>query len=374
MTHKPTSSVKGGIALIVVGLLALTACGTAEESDGTTPEAATTESGGDTESASGTESAPPADELTTVTMASSATSLAAGRTLAALSIEGVFEDQGLDLQYIDTEGNSTNVVAAVEAGEAEFGVLGFTTIVDAASQGANLLVIGGDLTTNSYQLALNKEVADGLEVTADSPLAERAAALEGLTIGTSAAGSLNNTLTQALLANFGLDFERDVNISPSDGPALIAGLDEGLYDAVGWQVGVVEISIANGNAVRWIGVPDDSFGGFDNFFAAVTIVNADYAAENPEIVEAMVAAYRSVDQMISDDPQEVRDVLKGEWFPEVDDEVYALMWEAAVPTWVEESRITEEEFQTHLELQAGLSDGDFSSLDFEEVTHPSARR
>lgn len=307
-----------------------------------------------------------------ITIANSGLAFAVGPVLAAFALD-TFQDYGLDAEEIPFHGNSVNVVSAVVSGEADFGSLGISAAISAINAGADITILGA-LTRNSYQLGLRPDVIESLDVAHTAPVEDRILALRGLTIATAPVGSLNHTLTRALVSLVGLDPEADLTIVPTDQAALIAGVRQGLYDGGGWQTGVIEANFADGSALPWISIPSDQIGSFGSFLSGATITSVSMVENNPELVDRFVAAINEVSRIADDDEQRVMDALYTEWYAELDRKIFDLMWRSGSASFIPEGRISAEEFYEHVRLQAETEiDADYSDLSYERALHLTAR-
>lgn len=161
-------------ALIVCGLLVLTACAPA-----VTP-------------------APPptAVPLTHLTVAYSNVSATILPEWIAQN-EGIFQKHGLDvdLQYAA----SATSVSALVSGQMQVATVGLSEVVGAIAGGADLVVVATQVPAYPYVF----EVAPGIQSAAD---------LKGKAVGISRTGSSSDIATRVVLKNFGLDPDKDVNL------------------------------------------------------------------------------------------------------------------------------------------------------------------
>lgn len=262
----------------------------------------------------------------TASIATASNSLAAGPLLAAFATDA-FADDGLEMEEVPFSGSSTNVVAAVLAGETDFGFLGATAAVNAGAE----LVIVGRQTFGLQTLVLRTDVIEEHGIAPDAPIEERVEALRGLTIATSPPGSANNAFLVGILERFGLDPEADLQVIPSELSAIVAGLQSGLYDGGFWSTGVLEPTIADGTAQQWLSLPQGDVEDYDQFFQAIVVAAEDTVANNPELADRFVASISAAGTAIEEMPDETREAVQARYFEEFEDDVFRLAWEATVP-------------------------------------------
>jgi len=155
------------LALAVVLLLTVAACGdgSAESTTTTTPGTTTTEASTTTPEASTTttpetsttEASFPArlDEHATITVTAGLQGLPYLPMVVAAE-EGLFEDNNLTVEFVETAG--TNAVTAVAAGQADITITLPENIVNAWAQGAPLKIIGATVTENLYRLYVGNDI------------------------------------------------------------------------------------------------------------------------------------------------------------------------------------------------------------------------
>ena len=93
----------------------------------------------------------------------------------------------------------------------------------AAASGQRLLAIANLIDRPLVELVLRKDVADAAGITEKTPLAERAKALKGKTIGIQGVGSIVHAWERLVVNRGGLDVEKDVRIAPMDPPGDAGG-------------------------------------------------------------------------------------------------------------------------------------------------------
>lgn len=334
-------------ALLATGLLALSACGGAEEP--TTSE----------------------DGTRQVRVASATSSLSAGPMLAALSLD-TFADNGLEAEYTDFAGSSPNTVAALASGEADIGLVGAATGWDAIQEGAPLVIVAG-IAGNTSELAVRSDVAERLGISEDDPIEDRVEAMEGLTIATAQTGSANFQMIRSLLTLYGLDPDTDVTILPSEPTAIVAGLQNDAFDAAFYGTGVMQQNYADGSAVPMISLPRGDVPELDNIVFAFALARADTVAEDPELIEAFVQSLRDAGTAIEEQDAETRDAVKAEWFPDLPQDVFDLSWETVRPAWLLDCLITEDQLESSLEFQADTTGKTYEDVTFDEDVAPIAQ-
>lgn len=278
----------------------------------------------------------------------------------------------IDLEYTGSGTSSTNMVAAVLSGDADFAFPASTTAIDAIQNGADLVIVASFLSFASI-LGISKEAAEESGVAPDAPVAERLAALKGLTIATSPEGSGNNALLRQIISAAGMDPDKDVKIvGVQDPSAIVGGIKQGRFDAGFYGSGVIEANIAAGEAELWIStargdVTDlvgDQVGG-------VMVTSRRILEKKPKTVSRMFDAIVETEKLIADDPTTAGTELKKGWFPDLDQKVYDLAWEQAQHAYPVDGRLTPKQFDTLIDLLS--RDGKEYDVSYDDVVYEKAR-
>ena len=141
---------------------------------------------------------------------------------------GFYKKEGLKVSHRTIVGVGS--VNAVIAGSADFTVGTGPVFLRAASQGQRLYAIANLIDKPLVELVLRKDVADAAGVGEGTPLAARAKALRGKTIGIQGVGSIVHAWQRLVANRGGLDIEKDVRIAPMDPSAMLAALQTKAVD------------------------------------------------------------------------------------------------------------------------------------------------
>ena len=364
---------------LALGLL-LSACSSADDAgDGDTApdeEPAEPDDAGDTAEETETDETTDeeaSEELTPLSLATSSNSMTAGPVLAALSLD-TFADNGIEMEEVAMGGSSPQALAALLSGETQFAFFGGTSAFDARAEGAPIVVLG-PTATSLLNLGLSTAAAETLAdqgVTPDSSVEERVQALEGLTIATSPPGSLSFELLVTILEIHGVA-EDALQIVPSEPGAMVAGINEGLYDGVFWPVGVLEQAYADGDAQLWISVPRGDVPELPDFMQGVVATTESFIAESPELVDAFRQSIIDANTAVQEQETAAQDAVKAYAFDAVDQSVFEEQWAVAKDAWIPSFSVSQELFDTAKELQEIAGEGDYTGITYEDFIAESAR-
>lgn len=260
--------------------------------------------------------------------------------------QGYFEDEGIELNKLPAQYNANQLVQLVLQGQADIGLTGGTGPLAAAAAGRFVKVIATVAAPYTLQITLNNETLDELEkdgVTPDSPIEDKFAALEGLTMASPGAGSTTELVLRNSLESHGLDPSKDVTITPfADQGAINAAVMQnaanGLIaapfasiepESAGW--GKVFIDYAKEDPenvdIPWI----------------VLVANSEWLEKNGDVARSFIAALRkSATDAGAADPAQT-DALKEAYFKETSDAAWATSIDIVLPAWAGDLAPTEEQ-------------------------------
>src|SRR5262245_59136680 len=160
---------------------------------------------------------------------------------------GFYRKEGLKVSVRNIVG--VGAVNAVLAGSADFTMGTGPVFLRAAAQGQRMLAIANLVDRPLVELVLRKDVADAAGITDKTPLADRAKALKGKTVGIQGVGSIVNAWERLVVHRGGLDIEKDVRIAPMDPPGMLAGLQTKALDGFATSLPFTTEAVVKGSAV-----------------------------------------------------------------------------------------------------------------------------
>jgi NitT/TauT family transport system substrate-binding protein len=323
-------------------------------------------------------SAPGAGNTPSTNGATSVTAVGGGASLSytvpqLMDTWDMGKEHGLDLTYTAAGTSSTNMIAAVLSGEADFAFPASTTAIDAIQGGGDVVIVASGLKFASI-LGLGTEAAKKVGVSADAPVNERIAALRGLTIATSPEGSGNNSLLRQIVSAAGLDPDKDLKVvGVQDPSAIVGGIKQGRFDAGFYGSGVIEANIAAGEAQLWIstarGDVTDLVG---DQMGMVMVTSKRTLNSKPDLVSRMFDTVVATEKKISDEPEAAGDALKANWFPKLEQNIFDLAWGEAQHAYPADGLFTEDHFNTLVKLMS--SGGKSYSVNYSDAVYDRAEK
>lgn len=215
---------------------------------------------------------------------------------------GYFAEEGVEVGERPRLGTGAKLAAALRSGSIEVGAGVLTDALNLYGTDDTTRVVT-NLAEKYYVDIVVGEDFDG--PSADAPLEERVAALEGTAIGITGPGSGTEALVAFLFERGDLDTETDaelVNLGPNPSAALGA-LESGQVDALSFFQPVAQQAEATGVGTTYISPVRGDIPGFEHTTHGVVFTTAAVLEEKPEEVAAFQRAIERANEDIRDDPE-----------------------------------------------------------------------
>ncbi|NEK59317.1 ABC transporter substrate-binding protein [Geodermatophilus sabuli] len=262
--------------------------------------------------------------------------------------QGIFEEAGLEVEPFLAQGGAA-IVPAVVNGEAQFGFSNITSLLQATGRGVPLgLVAPGPGATGNAE-----DDFAAVIVAADSPV-QSAADLAGLRVAINSINNISDTVVKESVRKAGGD-PAGIEFVEIPFPDMVAAVSTGQVDAAFG----VEPTVTSGEAqgLRRVSAPYTDTD--DDLTVAGYFTSDQYAAENPEVVQAFADAMAEAQEYAQANPDQVREVLGS--YTQIPPEVAQ---ELTLPTF--QTEINRESVELLLELgnEDGIIEGD---VDLDEL-------
>jgi ABC-type nitrate/sulfonate/bicarbonate transport system substrate-binding protein len=316
MSGTQRRAIAGGLGVLVA--LAVGACGS---SGGGGSSSSGSSSGG----GSGTTSSSP----TKVTMI--VPSLSSNQSFAFLAQGfGTFKKNGLDVKTV-VSGTGALAVAAAISGSGQFVMSGGSDMLTAVSKGQKLVFLarglGGGLAS---QLVLTNAAAKKTGLPANATPAQKAKALNGLTIASPSAASSQTTQAERAVASVGAKINFTYVAPAAMDAAMKAGHIDGIVQAPPFTTGAVY----DKSGVMWLNGSNGTFpGGFDvpTYGDPMFETTASYAQAHPATVTAFVKSILEAAAMAKADPAKASSIVKTATSPDMPAAEWNEIWTSAAP-------------------------------------------
>jgi ABC-type nitrate/sulfonate/bicarbonate transport system substrate-binding protein len=286
-------------------------------------------SSGSTSSGSSSGTTSKSGKLTDVTLV--IPSLSANQALGFIAQNGgYFKQNGLNVKIVNSGAGAT-AVAAVTGGSGQFVISGGSDILSAASKGQKLVYIarglGGGQAT---QLVLTPAAAKKTGLTDSSTPAQKAKALDGLTIASASAASSWTVQATKAAATQNATIKWTY-VQPADmDAAMKAGHIDGIVAAPPFTTQPVYAK----TGVMWLNGPEHTFpGGYDvdaygDPMVATTQSEID---SHPAVVKAFLKSILQAGQLAQSNPTKAASITKAATFPSMPTAEWNLVWASTQP-------------------------------------------
>jgi NitT/TauT family transport system substrate-binding protein len=227
---------------------------------------------------------------------------------------------------------------AVIAGSADFTIGTGPVFLRAAAQGQRMLAIANLIDKPLVEMVLRKDVAEAAKITSETPLAERAKALRGRTVGIQGVGSIVHAWERLVVARGGLDVEKDVRIAPMDPPAMLPALENKAIDGFATSLPFTTQAVVKGSAVMLASAASDA-PDLLPFAYGLIYTRSDTCAKAREKCVRIVRALAAANKLIIEKPDEALGLLRKR-FDKIDPAVLAAAWQVVAKAHAGDVRIS----------------------------------
>jgi NitT/TauT family transport system substrate-binding protein len=317
------------VAAIAAFAMLLVACGGGEEAP---PEPAPEEPAATEDDAEPSE---PADDWEPVTLRMATSGVTLLWTHLWIATEyGFFEEEGIIADVVETPSGVT-ATQALLSGDVDLSTAPLGHVIDAVSEHDRAIkAITALVNENANTLVMSTEWAEQHGIDEDSPVESKVEALRGARIGVVGPGSAVDDFIRFTLVSYGLDPDRDVELVGVGGAAAMpAALSAGEVDAFVAGSPAAETPVVRGEAIRILRGPLGDIPAMAGQLFVVAVVRQEMIDEQPEVVERVVRALYRTQQFMEANSDEVRDHLRDTRFPDIEEEVWLMAWEATQPSY-----------------------------------------
>lgn len=278
---------------------------------------------------------------------------------------------GLAAEILQTGGSSSLQIDGVLSKNADFACPGSGTALDAIREGADIKILGA-FANNQLTTVINNEKMKQLGISPSAPIAERVRALKGMTIATNPIGATYYMMLRTYLKQYGVDPDKDVRlVGIQESSAMISGIQQGRFDAICSASGVVEQAVALKVGTVWFSGSRGDFPGSDKNMVIVLVARSETCDKEPALVDAMRAAYLDALTAINDDHAASGALLKAQYFPKFDPEIWNLVWDGAKAAYPRKLIFPRGAYDFWIENDPKGA-ASFKNVDYNKIVYPAA--
>lgn len=278
---------------------------------------------------------------------------------------------GLAMEILQTGGSSSLQIDGVISKNADFGCPGSGTALDAIREGADIKILGA-FANNQIAMVISNEQMKKSGVSASAPIADRIRALKGATIATNPVGATYYMMFRTILKQYGLDPDKDVRlVGIQESSAMISGIQQGRFDAICSASGIVEQAVAQKSGVVWFSGARGDFPGAESNMVIVLVARSETCDKDPALCNAMRATFTDALTALNDDNVASGALLKAQYFPKFDPEVWKMVWEGAKAAYPRKMIFPRQAYDFWIENDPKGA-ASFKNVDYKKIVFPAA--
>ena len=274
---------------------------------------------------------------------------------------GFYEDQGLDVSIKDLGGGAENV-AAVVSGSADVALTAYSSIVTAREQGAPVVAIGSLMDQYASNVVISQEAADKAGVTEDSSPEDKIAALEGLKLGITSAGSGTDQLFHYLFEQGGMDADDDARLLPiGSGAPMLSAFRTGQIDGFSLSSPTSDLAAQQGG-VMLFDLSSGTYEPLNPFLYIVATADSRTLEEKSRILTCFSKAIGQALTLIQEDPEAAKAAGRSV-FADIDEDLYDASFERNVKAYPPTLVIAKDEAEKVIDFVSSFAEVKEASVD-----------
>jgi NitT/TauT family transport system substrate-binding protein len=257
--------------------------------------------------------------------------------------EGLFEKEGLKVEMTPLFG-SPELAQATISGTADISLPGASGLF--ATYAANRPTVGFGVSASqaAHCITVSAKAANDLKargVTPDSPIAQRVAALQGLTISTTTAGGSVEKLVRGMMKDFNVPVSADQFTALKETAGNLAALKLNRIDATVLSPPDGLVPVQDGYGECLINFAKDDIPSIKGAYYTVYVTSRTFAQERGADLDKWTRAIAAADELIQKDPERVANSVKT-YFPGVSDSVMVDSVKSVASAYAQGPQITED--------------------------------
>lgn len=285
-------------------------------------------------------------------------------------VMGYFEEQDIDAQLQVFRAGGGTAMAAVLGGDMDVYIGSTSAALRAATQTDDAVIAGALMTEYASNVVMRGELARELGLNEDSTVEERLAALEGLSIGVTGAGSGTHQLAIFMLTQAGLDPERDATVVFVGGSTeILAAFSRDRIDAFTLSNPTSDTAIRDYDGFLLFNTAAGELPGVDDFLYISANTRRSWIEEDPDRARRTMAAIQRA-QTAMHDPEtshEARDRVFEGYFSQFDKELFDAAWENVLPAYPRSPEISRAQMEKVVDFLNTFSERPYDGLVIERA-------
>lgn len=264
---------------------------------------------------------------------------------------GFMAEEGIDLELTEVDSGALGIAALVSGQVQLFDADPFQA-VNLRKQGRQILFIYNLTRRVTLDMVMHPEVAQRLNISRSTPIAQRFAALKGLKLGVTSPGAATDVYMRYYVRRAGLNPDRDVQIIAAGGGAnLLAALRTKQIDAFHLSAPTPYLAERDGFGMVVVKSSAGDVPELDNFMYTGIAVHNVFANQNGDVLRRWIRAVNKANELMRRDQAQAVTHLR-KHFPRTDPAVLALALREIIPALSADGRITSAMLDKHLQFLA----------------------
>lgn len=226
---------------------------------------------------------------------------------------GLWGKHGVDVKTVAIPGSAG--MNAVISGSVDFAQVSADTFAAAAAHGQRLLALAVLQNRLFLEVVLRKDLAPPVTWNATTPLAQRAAQLNGRTIGVLSVNGTSELFVRLLAQAAGLD-PGDIRLAVLGGPAMYAALETHAIDGFSTAPPITTQAVQDGAAVVIASGPKGEPPEVGSYAFVMLVARPETCRERPPVCAGVTEALTEAAKIIRDQPSDALTIMQ-ERFPKV---------------------------------------------------------
>lgn len=285
-------------------------------------------------------------------------------------VMGYFEDEGIQAELQVFRAGGGTAMAAVLGGDMDVYIGSTSAALRAATQTDDAIIAGALMTEYASNVVIRGEIARERGLTEDSSVEERLAALKGLNIGVTGAGSGTHQLAMFMLTEAGLNPERDATIVFVGGSTeILAAFSRDRIDAFTLSNPTSDTAIRDYDGFLLFNTAAGELPGVDDFLYISVNTRRSWIDQDPDRAKRTMAAIQRAQEAMHDPEtsHEARDRVFEAYFSRFEKDLFDAAWENVLPAYPRTPEISSAQMEKVVNFLNTFSERPYEGLDLERV-------
>ncbi len=288
---------------------------------------------------------------------------------------GYFEEEGVELKTVTTSSSQAGL-ATVASGDAAYYLSTPVAGARSAGQGARITNCGALMTQNPTNIVVSSEVAQKLNLPKDvSGISadQRIAMLKGLRMAAHTAGSSPDQTLRFMAREGGLDPERDIQILPIVGPAILAALDQKRIDGFAYSSPLADTAVVKQGARVLFSFASGDYRPLAGQLSISMVCSRDWLEKDPEGSAAALRAIWRGMRVMHTDPAAAKTAAK-KAFPSLEEPVFNAAFDTNLKAFPDNPRMSSKQMEEAIAFHKATGGAPFVAKIEETFTNSAVDR